>query len=144
MLSSGILVLAFILGCEQQGGLHSKNNVNPLRDLSRPCLRLIGHWQNEAGDNLYYGAVDPETQIGSFFIIRPDGSVAKHRYKILSEIPAGERVIVLLLFNDGTQRKEIYYIDKSGLSMKTEMKLSDVFISGKCRYVDAQVRPEKM
>ncbi|OPX18010.1 hypothetical protein BXT86_03455 [candidate division WOR-3 bacterium 4484_100] len=139
-----IMTLLLVLGCEQRGGTNPGIQTKGVRDLSKPSSRLVGHWRNDAGDNLYYDMVNPETQVGSFYIVRPDSSVAKHRYKILSEIPKGERIIVLILFNDGTRRKEIYYINRDGLSMKTETRISDIFISGECKYIDNKTAPEKM
>ena len=81
------------------------------RNFDTPADRLVGHWATDVGDNLYYSKAD-KNGVGRYILVQDDGNTARHQYKIISQIPDGERIVVNLLFASGSQRAETLIISK--------------------------------
>src|SRR5437016_975876 len=90
------------------------------RDLSSPARRLVGHWTDRSGDQLYLGPIPHGQSVGTYTLIQPDGNTAKHRYSIISENPHGTQVMVNFLFNEGSSRADTYNIASRGDSAMVE------------------------
>jgi hypothetical protein len=112
----------------------------PERILSTPAESLIGHWSTTSGDNLYYAKIRAD-ELGSYILVQPDGNTARHQYKIVSQIPAGERVIVQLLFSSGDKRNETYIIAKNGKELTATTVFLGMTITSQLRYVDSKTEP---
>lgn len=125
-----ILLLVLISSCGKSG-----------RDLSTPHGRLVGHWATDAGDHLYYSKIDSKTEMGTYILVQPNGNTAKHRYKIVSEIPKGERIIVQLLFASGDSRNDTYYISKDGQLLTKKWVFLGEESSITEKYVDNEISP---
>ena len=116
------------------------------RDLSKPSQRLVGHWVTAGGDHVYIGAIDPETEIGAFGWVETsaDGRVIKHRYKVISEVPRGEKVTIQILFRGGGDRLDSCLVSKDGMKMTRTITVAGGTIEEKSRYVDSKtVVPEE-
>jgi len=110
------------------------------RDMDSPADRLVGHWSTESGDDLYYSKVKTDG-IGSYIPVGPDGNTARHKYKVVSQIPAGERVIVQLLFSNGDKRQEEYMLGKDGKELVSTTEILGTEITSKLKYVDGKIEP---
>lgn len=110
------------------------------RILGTPAERLVGHWSTGAGDNLYYGKIKSDG-LGSYILVQPDGNTALHQYKIISQIPLKERVIVQLIFSDGKTRIETYMISKDGKEHESTTEVHGMKITSQHKYVDDKEKP---
>jgi hypothetical protein len=110
------------------------------RSLGTPAERLIGHWSTRVGDHLYYAKIRADG-LGSYVLVQPDGNTARHQYKIVSQIPTGERVIVQLLFSDGDKRNETYLIAKDGQELTATTVFHAMTITSQLKYVDSKIKP---
>jgi hypothetical protein len=108
--------------------------------MDTPAERLIGHWSTESGDNLYY-AKPKDEGLGSHVLVQPNGNTARHHYKVLSQIPTGERVVVDIVFSDGSKRTETYMISKDGKELVSTIKILGSDLSIELRYVDNKTEP---
>ncbi len=121
------LVTLFLVSCGQ-------------RDMGTPAERLIGHWSTKSSDHLYY-AKTTDDGLGSYILVQPDGNTARHQYKVVSQIPTGERIIVLLMFSDGDKRQEEYMISKDGRELEETTEIRGMEIKSKLTYVDNKTVP---
>ena len=110
------------------------------RIFSTPAERLVGHWSTKPGDNLYYGKLKSDG-FGSYILVQPDGNTALHQYKIVSQIPAGERVMVQLIFSDGDKRNATYIISKNGEELESTTEILGMKITTQQKYVDDKEKP---
>lgn len=110
------------------------------RILGTPAERLIGHWSTESGDNLYYAKIRADG-LGGYILVQPDGNTASHQYKIVSQIPTGERVIVQVLFSNGDKRNETYIIPKDGKELTATTELLGMKITLQLKYVGGKTEP---
>ena len=110
------------------------------RDMASPAGRLVGHWTTKAGDHLYYSKTDSDG-LGSYILVQPDGNTAHHRYKVLSEVKTGERVIVQLQFADGDTRNATYDVSKDGKIVSSTTKILFSEIAAELTYVDGRTKP---
>ncbi len=134
-----ILVLALVAliltSCSQ------RNIDSPAqRTMDTPADRLVGHWSTKSGDSLYYSKVKTDG-IGSYILVQTDGNTALHKYKVVSQIPAGERVIVQLLFSDGDKRDEQYIVGEDGKELVKTTEILGGTVTGKLKYVDGKIEP---
>ncbi|MCK4252339.1 hypothetical protein KAX97_12895 [candidate division WOR-3 bacterium] len=95
----------------------------------------------------YYGKVDSKTQIGSYIVVGETSTTARHQYKIISENPSEDWIIVKLLFSSGESRREKYQIAKDGMSLisETELELGlgmSVTSIDTLKYVDSKTNPQ--
>jgi len=121
------LVTLFLVSCGQ-------------RDMGTPAERLIGHWSTKSGDHLYY-AKAKDDGLGSYVLVQPDGNTSRHQYKVVSQIPTGERVFVILMFSDGDKRKEEYTISKDGRELEKTTEILGIEVKSKLTYVDNRTAP---
>jgi hypothetical protein len=112
------------------------------RNLDTPADRLVGHWSTstESGDDLYFSKVNSD-DVGSYILVQFDGNTARHKYKIVSQIPAGERVIVQLWFSDGTKRIDEYMISKDGMELESTFVYDGMELTSGLKYVDDKIEP---
>ncbi len=110
------------------------------RDLSTPSKRLVGHWATNYGDHLYYGPIDHRSQTGVYTTVFV-GEVARHQYKIISEVPHGELVTVLVNFSHGTTHKETCAVSEDGTKLRKEIILKGIPIVTEPFYVDGKISP---
>ncbi len=110
------------------------------RDMGTPAERLIGHWSTDSGYHFYY-AKAKDTGLGSYVSVEPDGNTARHQYKVVSQIPTGERVIVLLVFSGGDKRSATCMISKDGKELVRSMKFLGTEVTTTLRYVDNKTEP---
>ena len=68
----------------------------------------------------YYGKIDSKTQIGSYIVVGETSTIARYQYKIFSENPSEDWIIVKLLFSSSKSREEKYQIAKDGMSLISE------------------------
>ncbi|HEY8682587.1 MAG TPA: hypothetical protein VIM06_05405 [Rhodanobacter sp.] len=115
---------------------------NDLSQLGSPSQRLLGHWGDASGDNLYYGPRDAVSGIGSFIMSHPDSRLFKHHYKVINEDPATQTINVNLLFVDGDSRTETDVVAANGAKLTTGTLLNDHYISGTLDRVDDATAPE--
>jgi hypothetical protein len=108
--------------------------------MGTPAERLIGHWSTESGDNLYY-AKPKDEGLGSYVLVQPNGNTARHQYKVVSQIPTGERVIVVLMFSGGSKRTETYMISRDGKELVSTTEILGMEVTSKHRYVDNKTEP---
>lgn len=106
------------------------------RDFSTPASRLIGKWANIDPDFGskgcdYYGPVDPATKLGVLhrYSFDPNASTmwtrVDHRYQVISQDPAGERVTVNLLLENGRSITQTYNVRHHGRLFRYETTFSD-------------------
>lgn len=110
------------------------------RNLDTPADRLVGHWSNESDDHLYYSRANADG-VGSYILVQFDGNTARHEYKIVSQIPAGERVIVQLWFSDGTRRIDEYMLGRDGMELEITFVNDGMELAAKWYYIDDKVEP---
>jgi hypothetical protein len=110
------------------------------RILGTPAERLVGHWSTESGDNLYYAKIKSDG-LGSYILVQPNGNIAIHRYKIISQISAGERIIVQLIFSGGNKRYATYMISKDGKELESTTEILGMKITLRLKYVDDKEKP---
>jgi hypothetical protein len=110
------------------------------RVLGTPVDRLIGHWSSDAGDNVYYAGIMSDG-FGSYIIVQPNGNTAIHQYKLISQIPAGERVIVQIIFSSGNKQTDKYMISKDGVGLEYAHEILGRMITGQLKYVDDKISP---
>lgn len=132
-----LLVTIFFAASSSSGGeqLPGKNG----RNLSTPADRLVGHWTNDLEENYYYGKLIDG--IGSYIVVPPDGKPLPHQYKIISQDPGGEKIVVQLLFSSGETREETYLIPKDGSQFKKTTKYRGVEVISLRNYVDDREEP---
>jgi len=109
------------------------------RNLSTPADRLVGHWTNDLEENYYFGK--PADGIGSYIIVPPDGKPLPYKYKVVTQDPAGEKIVVLLLFREGEAREETYLIAKDGKQFKKTSIYRGVEVISLRNYVDDREKP---
>jgi hypothetical protein len=109
------------------------------RILSTPAERLVGHW-SIAGDNLYYGKLKSDG-LGSYIIVHPNGSTYVFPYRIISQIPAEERVTVQLILSSGETRNDTCVISKDGKKLESTTELVGMKITTQLKYVDDKEKP---
>jgi hypothetical protein len=130
-----VIVLAvFILSaCEGGGG----------RDLSTPSSRLVGHWRyTELNEEIqsFISEVNPDTGEGNWTMYSPSsGEVVILKYKILSEVPDGKNLKLLLTHLNGSAITPELVIETDGLT--AEILDSDELLT----YIDekTEYEPEK-
>lgn len=130
-----LALLAFSAGI-----LFGSSSYADVRLMLTPSERLVGHWSTSEGDNLYYANVKSDG-VGSYTLVQPDGNTALHQYKIISQIPSGERMIVQLLFSDDSKRNETYFISKDGMRLESTTEIIGMTISSSLKYIDNKVKP---
>ena len=104
-----------------------------------PADRLLGHWSNDLEEHYYYGK--PADGFGSFIIVPPDGESVFHNYKIISQSPEGEEIVVQLLLSNGDTREETYAIPKDGKELKKTTLFRGVEVISVRHYVDDKEKP---
>jgi len=105
------------------------------------AAKLVGHWSTSGNDNLYYGAIDPATGIGSFVMVHPDGKVFNHRYHVDSATASDRTIRTTLLFADGDSREETFVLSEDGTSLETATVITDIDVHGEQNRVDAKTAP---
>ena len=110
------------------------------RTLTTPADRLVGHWATAMEDHLYFSKADSEG-MGRYTLVQFDGNTARHNYKIVSQIPDGDRVIVLLLFSDGDQRTDEFHVSQDGSTAQSTTVIFGAEITSELRYVDEKEEP---
>ena len=136
------LVLMFLIALFFTANSSGGENISSKdeRILLTPSDRLIGHWSNELEENYYYGKLTEG--IGSYIIVSPDGNiVANHQYKIISQYPEGENIVVQLLFSNGDKREESYIIAKDGMELKKTTIYRGMEVITLRYYVDDKENP---
>lgn len=118
----------------------SNNLGNNERNLGTPAERLIGHWSTESGDNLYYSKIKSDG-IGNYILIQPDGNIAFHQYKLISQVPQGNRIIIQLIFSDGDTRTQTFIVSKDGKEIESNTKVLDMTVTSQLNYVDNKEQP---
>jgi hypothetical protein len=111
------------------------------RDLSSPARRLVGHWTDRAGDQVYFGLIPDGKSTGPYTLVQPDGNTAHHRYSIVSENPRATQVVVHFLFNEGSSRTDIYHVSARGDSAAEEVTLFGYTVTSVLWYVDGKQQP---
>jgi hypothetical protein len=111
------------------------------RDMSTPSARLVGHWESEAGDAVYYGVIDPSTGRGTYWLVQPDGGRAKHEYMILSETPNGDDVTIQLHLRGGSRRTERCRVQRNGVYLDCDKAIVGIQIESSLEYVDEATSP---
>ena len=88
------------------------------RDVSRVELALLGHWQAENGDEIYYGP-DVATAMGR------DGTMSFHPYRVLMANNTDDWVKILIANNDGEDVVRIIRFNPDRESYQTTIRLDD-------------------
>lgn len=114
------------------------------RDLSSPSARLVGHWRNSDGNQAFYGPANGNRQAGDFTLLNADGRLARNRYRVLTEIPAGED-LTIGLSKSGDQEdllRQFLIVSKDGLRMtvETDNRLTKGYLEG-WQYIDDKTGP---
>lgn len=107
-----------------------------LSQFGQPSLRLVGHWADAVGDNLFYGPIDGISHKGNFFMVEPDGRTAKHQYQVVNDDPSSQTVQVNLLFAGGDSRTETDVIAADGAKLTVGTLINDHYISETLGRVD--------
>ncbi len=117
--------------------------VGPARDLSTPAKRLVGHWVTPGNTHYYFAPTDTLTDVGplTWVEVGADGRVLKHQYKIISQVPGGEKLSIQLLFSAGGNRIDPYIVPKDGQSMHATITVTGITIEDTYTYVDDRTRP---
>lgn len=103
--------------------------------------QVVGHWSTSGDDNLYYGATDPNSKIGSFVMVHPDGKEFTHRYQIESVDVSERSIKINLLFASGDTREEIFVIAKDGNTIDKRTTITGMEIQSQLTRVDANTTP---
>ena len=132
-----LFLIALFFAANSSGGekLSSKGE----RILSTPADRLVGHWSNELEENYYYGKLTDG--FGRYIIVAPNGKTVFHQYKIISQSPEGEKIVVQLLFSNGDKREETYVISKDGKELKKTTIYRGIGVITLRYYVDDKEKP---
>lgn len=109
------------------------------RDLTTPADRLVGHWTNELNEHYYYGRL--KDGLGSYIIVTPVGKTLFHQYSMLSQEPAGEKIVVQLLLKNGDNREETYFISPDGQQLKKISTFRGMEVVTFRQYMDDKVKP---
>jgi hypothetical protein len=114
------------------------------RDLSTPASRLVGHWITAGNTHNYFGPTDTLSDIGNltWVEVAAGGKVVKHRYKVISQTPAGEQLTLQILFGAGGDRVDQCVIAKDGKTMIWTLTVAGITIGDTATYVDQRTRPE--
>jgi hypothetical protein len=110
------------------------------RDICRVDSALLGHWQAENGDELYFGA-DLATAVGR------DGTLSYHPYRVLMANDADGWIKILIANNDGQDVVRVIRFNPDRESYQTSIRLEDsqghaVEKVVTIHYVDEQTAPE--
>ena len=109
------------------------------RILHTPEDRLAGHWTNELEEHYYYGPVTNGT--GSYIIVTPGGKTVSHQYEVVSQQPAGERIVVRLVLRNGKTREETYAVSRDGRELKKTTMFRGMEVTTLRSYVDDRIKP---
>ena len=112
------------------------------RKLYTPADRLVGHWVSDMNDNLYYSKVDTDS-VGSYILYQTNGSKGHHQYKILNQVPEGEKLEIKYFFENGRTREEVFYLSKDGTELIQKYELFGLEIKSELDYVDNLTSPKE-
>lgn len=134
---------ALLLGCcLVLLGCH-RHRDDDLSQLGPPSHRLVGHWADDAGDELYYGPLDATSGTGDYFMIHPDGRRFHHHYQLLNEELSSQTAVVNLLFADGDSRPEADVISADGNVLTAGTSISGHYATEELKRVDNATVPPK-
>ena len=132
-----LFLIALFFAGNSSGG--EKISSTDERILSTPADRLVGHWSNELEENYFYGKLTDG--FGSYIIATPNGETVFHQYKIISQYPEREKIVVQLLFSNGDKREETYLIAKDGKELKKTTIYRGIGVITLRYYVDDKEKP---
>jgi hypothetical protein len=110
------------------------------RLMDTPADRLIGHWVTQTKGHLYISKLNTEG-IGNYTMVQPDGSTEYHRYKIVSQIPNGEQVVLRILYSDNRTRDDVCTVSKDGKEFRQTIRASRLKATTSRFYVDSKTEP---
>lgn len=129
-----VAVLAVLLASCSRGESASSGT-------SALAKQFVGHWATASDDHLYFGQIDPASEVGSYILVRPDGKSFTHRYEIESEYAGDRTIYVNLLFASGDSRETTYVISADGKSMESTTVVTGIETQSRLTKVDDRTAP---